>query len=115
MQANASFGSPSDTTCAMILSQTPRHRPAAEAQVGMVPVPQFRRDRSPFGTVVEAPDDRLDRAPFLLARAGPPQLDRGDRQFEFGPLGVGQYLHRLPPIILAEKPDSSPIRQVLKC
>jgi hypothetical protein len=74
--------------------------PAAKTQVGMVPVAQFRRDRAPFGTVVEAPDNGLDRAPVFLARACPTQLDRGGSRFEFAPLGVGQYCHRLSPVIL---------------
>src|SRR6185437_7139097 len=44
------------------------HRPAAKPQVGMVPIAQFSRDRPPFGTVVEPPDNRFNRAPILLAR-----------------------------------------------
>src|ERR1700722_4635499 len=81
--------------------------PTAKTQVGMVPVAQFRRDRAPLGTVAEAPDNGLDRAPVFLARAGPTQLDRGDRRLEFGPLGVGQYWHRLSPVILPENRNFS--------
>ena len=78
----------------------------------MVPVAQFRRDRAPFGAVVEPPDDGLDGASVFLARARAAQLDRGDRRFEFRPLGVGQDLHRLSPAIAAENQN---FRRFAKC
>src|SRR6185437_1208875 len=71
------------------------HRPAAKPQVGMVPIAQFSRDRPPFGTVVEPPDNRFNRAPILLAGPRATNLHRHNRRFELRPLGIRQDLHRL--------------------
>src|SRR6185312_85411 len=55
----------------------------------------FSRDRPPFGTVVEPPDDRFNRAPILLAGPRATNLHRHNRRFELRPLGIRQDLHRL--------------------
>ena len=62
--------------------------PAAEPQIGMVPVAKFSRDRAPFGAVVEPPDDRLDGATLRLAWACTAQADRRDCRLELGPLRI---------------------------
>src|SRR5579859_7502745 len=71
------------------------HRPAPKAQVGVVPVAQFRRDGTPLGAVVQPPDDRLDRPSILDPWPRPTDLHRDDRRFKLRPLGIGQDLHRL--------------------
>src|SRR6185312_769538 len=53
------------------------------------------RDRPPFGTVVEPPDNRFNRAPILLAGPRATNLHRHNRRFELRPLGIRQDLHRL--------------------
>jgi hypothetical protein len=71
--------------------------PAAEAQVGVVPVAEFGGDRTPFGSVVEPPNDCLDRTTVFLARTRATDLDRSDCGFELGLLGVAEYCHALFP------------------
>src|SRR3954462_13552087 len=47
----------------------PTDRPTAEAQIGMVPIAEFGRDRTPFRAIVDAPDDRFDRATVFSPRS----------------------------------------------
>jgi hypothetical protein len=77
-----------------------------------VPVTQFGRDRPPFGTIVQPPNDRFDRAPVFLARTCPAQLGCGDRGFELSPLGVGEYLHGLSQV---EPPEHPVFDRFAKC
>jgi hypothetical protein len=56
----------------------------------------------PFGTVIQAPDDRLDRAPLAFARPRAPYPYRRNGGFELGPLGVAQYWHCLSPVVAGQ-------------
>ncbi len=70
-------------------------RPPAEAKIGMMPVTQLGRDRTPLRPVVQPPDNRLDRAAIFGSRTGSTNCSRRDRCFELRPLGIRQDLHRL--------------------
>jgi hypothetical protein len=72
-------------------------RPTPEAQIRVMPVAKFGRDRSPFGAIVQPPDDRLDRAPILAAWTGTTNVGRSNRCFEFRPLGIRQNTRCLSP------------------
>src|SRR4051794_25760625 len=69
--------------------------PAAEPQVGMMPIAKLGRDRAPLGAIVEPPNDRLDRAPILGPGPCATNVRGRNRRLELGPLGIRQNLHRL--------------------
>src|SRR5260370_12637447 len=55
------------------------NRPTPKAQIRVMPVAELRGDRTPFGAVVEPPDDRFDRAPILGAWTRATNVRRCDR------------------------------------
>src|SRR3954454_24883939 len=69
----------------------------------MMPIAEFGRDRTPFRAIVDAPDDRFDRATLLSPRPCTTDLGSRNRRLEFRPLRVRQNLHRL------SSPTSKPI------
>src|SRR3954468_19021125 len=73
----------------------PTDRPTAEAQIGMVPIAEFGRDRTPFRAIVDAPNDRFDRATVFSPRSCATNVGRRDRRLKFRPLRVRKNLHRL--------------------
>ncbi len=60
-----------------------------------MPVTQFGWNRTPLRTVVEPPDDRLDRATIFRPWPSPTDPSSRNRCFELRPLGISQNLHRL--------------------
>src|SRR3982074_1457704 len=73
------------------------NRPTPKAQIRVMPVAELRWDRTPFGPVVEPPDDRFDRAPILGAWTRATNVRRCDRGFKFRPLGIRQNSHLVSP------------------
>ena len=60
-----------------------------------MPVAQLGWDRTPLRSVVQAPDNRLDRAAIFGSRPGSTNFSCRNRCFELRPLGIRQDLHRL--------------------
>ncbi len=64
------------------------HGPAAEPQIGVMPVAKRGGDRPPFRAIVNPPDNCLDRAAVVDPRPGAANVGRRNGRFKLGPLRV---------------------------